>query len=153
MSTHKSSGGGESRPEGGHDDDATLIRHEEELDVGTRWEGVGYARARRNVEKQKVREQYPRSHEEVALERVAAGENDSGKIETLPDGSISIPLFEEELVVTTRTVLRERVIIRKDTVTDWEAVDAELRREHISFDVDELPEEAVEGIEEANPED
>jgi uncharacterized protein (TIGR02271 family) len=55
-----------------------------------------------------------------------------------------VPLFEEELVVTKRTVLRERVIIRKDTVTDWETVEAELRREHIRLDADDLPKGSIE---------
>lgn len=64
-------------------------------------------------------------------------ENDSGEIEVLPDGSVSIPLFEEGLVVTRRQVLRERVVIRKEPVTGWETVDVKLRREHIAFDTDD----------------
>ena len=31
---------------------------------------------------------------------------DSGEVETLPDGSISIPVFEEQLVITKRLVVR-----------------------------------------------
>ena len=54
----------------------------------------------------------------------------------LPDGSVSIPLFEEELVVTRRTVLRERVIVRKQLVSDWETVEVDLRREHVAFEDD-----------------
>jgi uncharacterized protein (TIGR02271 family) len=64
-------------------------------------------------------------------------DDDSGEIEVLPDGSVSIPLFEEELVVTRRQVLRERVVIRKELVTDWETVDVELRREHVAFETDD----------------
>jgi uncharacterized protein (TIGR02271 family) len=130
-------GGGESRP---RPDETTVVRHEEELRVDKAWRGVGSVRARREVEREKVREQYPRERETLVPERVPAGENDSGRIETLPDGSISIPLFEEELVVTKRTVLRERVIIRKEHVTDWETVETELRREHIAFETDDAPE-------------
>ena len=66
------------------------------------------------------------------------GEDDSGEIEVLPDGSVSIPLFEEELVVTRRTVLRERVIVRKQLVSEWETVEADLRREQVVFE-DEPP--------------
>jgi len=55
----------------------------------------------------------------------------------LPDGSVSIPLFEEELVVTRRLVLRERVVIRKELLTDWQLVDVELRREHVAVDTDD----------------
>jgi len=99
---------------------------------------------RREVERGQVRGHYPRQREQLARGRVPVNEDDSGQIETLPDGSISVPLFEEELVVTKRTVLRERVIIRKETVTDWQTVEAELRREHVSFDTDDLPAGSVE---------
>ena len=135
-------GGGESRPL--PDDAPGLVRHEEEATVAKRWEGLGSARVRREVESNSVRAEYPRRRDELVPERVPVGPDDSGRIETLPDGSISVPLFEEELVVTTRTVLRERVIIRKEAVTEWETVEAELRREHISIDTDGLPEGSVE---------
>jgi stress response protein YsnF len=45
---------------------------------------------------------------------------------------------------SSEAVLRERVIIRKETVTDWQTVEAELRREHVSFDTDDLPAGSVE---------
>jgi uncharacterized protein (TIGR02271 family) len=68
---------------------------------------------------------------------VPVGEGDSGEIETLPDGSLSIPLYEEELVVSKRTVLRERVIIRKELAARTERVEAELRREQVELDADD----------------
>jgi uncharacterized protein (TIGR02271 family) len=131
--------GGESRPPS-DSEEPTVILHEEEASVGKRWEGVGHARVRREVDVEKVRSQEPRRREKLAQERVPVGDGDSGKIETLPDGSISIPLFEEELVVTRKTVLRERVIIRKEEVTEWETVEAEIRRERVTFDTDDTPE-------------
>ncbi len=135
MSERAGGGGGESRP--GPEDDRALVLHEEDGSIGKRSEAVGSARARRRVEREKVQGEYPRQLEQLAHERVPVDENDSGEIETLRDGSISIPLFEEELVVTKKKVLRERVIIRKQTVTDWEKVEAELRRERIEFEIDE----------------
>jgi uncharacterized protein (TIGR02271 family) len=143
VSERHESGGGSRRPQP-KPEDPTLIRHEEKAIVGKRWEGLGYAHVRREVKRGKVRADYPRQREQLAQERVPVNEDDSGKIETLPDGSISVPLFEEELVVTKRTVLRERVIIRKETVTDWQTVEAELRREHVSFETDDLPAGSVE---------
>jgi uncharacterized protein (TIGR02271 family) len=139
--------GGGSRPHSGRTD-TTLVRHEEEASVGKRWLGVGAAHLRHDVERGNVRADYPREREQIAQERFPVSENDSGKIETLADGSISVPLFEEELVVTKRTVLRERVVIRKESVTDWETVEAELRREHISFETDDLSEGSVEARDE-----
>src|SRR3954463_615497 len=72
--------------------------------------------------------------EGAAVERFATGEGDSGEVETLPNGSISIPILEEELVVTKRIVVRERIVVRKELVTETEHVEADLRRERIEVD-------------------
>jgi uncharacterized protein (TIGR02271 family) len=128
-------GGGDSRPQA--PDESAVVLHEEEASVGTRWEGAGHLRIRRDVESEKVSQEFPRRRDELAFERIPAEPDDSGKIETLADGSISIPLYEEELVVTRRTVLRERVIVRKEEVTDWQTVEAELRQERVSFETDD----------------
>jgi uncharacterized protein (TIGR02271 family) len=87
-----------------------------------------------------VREDIPIDFEQLVQERVPVAEGDSGEIETLPDGSLSIPLYEEELVVTKRTVLRERVIIRKEIAARTQRVEAELHREHIEIDADDAVE-------------
>lgn len=79
----------------------------------------------------------PRELERVELARIQVEPNDAGKVETLPDGSISVPVYEEELIITKRTVLRERVIIKKQTVTENQRVRAELRKERVSVDADE----------------
>ncbi len=142
MSERSGFGGGDSRPLT-EEDERALVRHDEEARVEKRWEGVGYARVRRVVDTGIARAEYPLERDELVHERLPADENDSGKIETLLDGSISVPLFEEELVVTKRTVLRERVIIRKESVTEFETVEAELRREHISIDTGDVPEGTV----------
>ena len=134
MSESIGSGGGESRP---LSDDDALVRHDEEAAVEKRWEGVGYARIRRDVDRERVSEEHPRMRETLVEERVPVADDDSGEIETLPDGSISIPLYEEELVLTRRTVLRERVIIRKEQVTELQRVEAELRRERVSVEIDD----------------
>lgn len=145
-----SGGGGESRPL--RSDDDSVVLHEEEATVGKRWEGVGYARVRREVDRERVREQHPLEREELVQQRVPVEENDSGQIETLADGSISIPLFEEELLVTRRTVLRERVVIRKEHVTEWQQVDVELRRERVSIDTDDVPTGSVrDDLDDARP--
>jgi uncharacterized protein (TIGR02271 family) len=129
-------GGGDSRPRPAADAPA-LVRHEEEARVETRREEIGRFGARREVSLRTAREQHERRLEDVAEERVPAAPDDSGEVEVLPDGSVSIPLFEEELVVTRRLVLRERVVIRKKLVSQVETVEAELKREHIAFDADD----------------
>ena len=118
--------------------DDELVRHEEELEVGTNEAVSGVVGARKTTETDHVVELVPRGIEDADVERVAADEGDSGEIETLPDGSVSVPLFEEELVITKRLVVRERVIIRKRTTTDEHRVEADLRRERIEIEGDDI---------------
>lgn len=114
-----------------------LVRYEEELEVATRPEEAGAVRVRKRVESNSVDQRVPREVEHAELERVAADDEDSGLVETLPDGSISIPVFEEELVVTKRLVVRERVIVRKETHVEEETVTADVRREQVEIDADD----------------
>ena len=118
-------------------DSESIVRHEEVADVHTLWRDAGAVRARKHVDYERFDELVPRQRQDFDVERVGAGEDDSGEIETLPDGSVSIPLFEEEVVVTTRTVLKERVIIRKHLVDDPRRVVADLRKERIEIERDE----------------
>ena len=130
--------GATTRPPGEDADEAALVRHEEELGVETRWTEAGGVRARKRVETEHVEETVPREVEDLEeVVRTAPNEQDSGEVETLPDGSVSIPILEEELVVTKRTVVRERVIVRKRTVTEQKRVEAEIRKERIELEVDE----------------
>jgi uncharacterized protein (TIGR02271 family) len=118
-------------------EDAFVVRHEESASVDKAWRAIGQVRARKEVDVERVRQDVPYETEDVRLERIPAADGDSGTIETLPDGSISIPLFEEELVVTRRSVLRERVIVRKETVTEHKRVEADVRKERIEFEADD----------------
>jgi uncharacterized protein (TIGR02271 family) len=122
--------------------DPNLIRHEEELRLSTQVTVVGAVHAEKRIEVEKVAQDFPREVEHAEIERTAAQEGDSGQIETLPDGSVSIPVLEEELIVTKRTVVRERIVIRKETVTAYQRVEAELRREQVDVEVEEGDQEA-----------
>ena len=115
----------------------SLVRHEEALKVGTAVGEAGAVRARKRVETERVEEIVPRQIESVDdLERIASTEDDSGEVEVLEDGSVSIPIFEEELVVTKRLVVRERVVIRKRTETEDRRVEAELRKERVDVEAE-----------------
>jgi uncharacterized protein (TIGR02271 family) len=119
------------------DDTRALTRHEEQLDIDTRAVAAGGVRARKTVTKEHVTTPSTRQIEEYDhLDRVPADEADSGEIETLEDGSISIPILEEELVITKRLVVRERVILRKHVTLVHEQIEADLRREHIAVETD-----------------
>lgn len=114
-----------------------LIRSEEELAVVKRQREAGRLRARKVVEHEQVEQIVPVGTEQAETERVAVAEGDSGKVETLADGSLSIPIFEERLVVEKRLVVRERIIIRKHTVFEDRRITADLRRERVEIEVDE----------------
>jgi uncharacterized protein (TIGR02271 family) len=121
-----------------HRHDVGLVRHEEELGVETRERRIGSVRVSKTVDTQTFERSVPREVEDVDVERVPpAGDGDSGQIETLPDGSVSIPVFEEEVVVTKRLVVRERVIVRKRSFTEQHRIEEELRKEHVDIDHEE----------------
>ena len=114
--------------------DVGLVRHEEELSVETRERRIGSVGISKTVDTKTFRRSVPREVEDVSFERGPAAEGDSGEIETLPDGSVSIPVFEEEVVVTKRLVVRERVVVRKRSFTERHRIKEELRRERIEID-------------------
>jgi uncharacterized protein (TIGR02271 family) len=114
-----------------------VTRYEEQVHVGTEVTEAGSVRVRKHVETYPVTEVVPRNVEHAdTSERVPAVEGDSGEVETLEDGSISIPVFEEVLVVTKRLVVRERVIVRKRTIIDEYTLQTELQREHVTVEGD-----------------
>jgi uncharacterized protein (TIGR02271 family) len=113
-----------------------VVRSEEELRLGTEEVEVGRVRVRKVADHEHVEQVVSRDTEYADVERAQPDPVDSGEVETLPDGSLSIPLFEEQLVVEKRLVVRERVILRKYRVTDEHRVEADLRRERLEVDAD-----------------
>jgi len=116
--------------------DATVQLSEERLRVGTEREVSGAVRARKEVDVEQVRRSVERGVEHADVDRTPALAGDSGKVETLPDGSMSIPVFEEQLVVEKRLVVRERIIVRKHTVFEEHVVEADLRRERLEVETE-----------------
>jgi uncharacterized protein (TIGR02271 family) len=117
--------------------DEPVVRHEETLRVDAAPADHGTVRLRKHVDTEHVAEHIELGSEDATLERVPPAEHDSGQIETLPDGSISVPLFVEELVIEKRLVVRERVIVRKRTEVEQRVVHADLRRERLEIDADD----------------
>lgn len=116
---------------------ASVVRQEEEASVGAETRQVGSVRVRKRVEHDEVHDVVPRAVEVFdEVERTGPNEQDSGEVEVLPDGSVSVPILEEELVISKRTVVRERVVIRKRTETREERVQTEVRRERVELETD-----------------
>ncbi len=119
------------------EDDATqVIRSEEELAVATQAREAGKVGVRKVVDYERAATVVPVGTEHADLERQVAVAGDTGEVEVLPDGSISIPVFQEELVIEKRLVVRERVIVRKHTVSEDRLVEADLRRERVEIEAD-----------------
>lgn len=116
---------------------ASVVRHEERLHItkDLREQGAVWVRKRIGTTEHVV-EYIPRAVEEAEVERTGPNPEDSGQVETFPDGSVSIPILEEELVITKRTVVRERLIVRKRTLTEQARVEADLRRERVEIEAD-----------------
>ena len=116
---------------------AELVRSEEELRTSTIEREAGHVRLRKTIDEQPFSDAIQRGVEHADIERVAANADDSGEVESLPDGSVSIPVFEEQLVVEKRLVVRERILVRKRVVQESERIDTTLRRELVEIVADD----------------
>jgi uncharacterized protein (TIGR02271 family) len=124
----------------GADNPHGLTRHEEELQIATRSVEAGTVRAHTQITSEQVSVPTTRQIEHFDnVDRVAPNDHDSGQVETLEDGSISIPILEEQLVITKRLVVRERVVLQKRIELEHQNVEAELRSEHISIETEPSP--------------
>ncbi len=114
------------------EDDAVEVV-EERLDVEKSRRKAGEVRIGTEIETETVRREVPVEREEVIVEReaveqpISAAEADR-KLEGRA-GEISVPVYREELEVTKRPVVTERLRIRKRSVQDTREVAAELRKE------------------------
>lgn len=111
-----------------------VVLHEERVAIERRPQPAGVIRVAKSIDAEHGVVYVPRDREDAEMERHPAQEGDSGEVETLEDGSISIPVLEEEIVVTKRLVVRERVIVRRQRHTEEVPVEVELRRERVAIE-------------------
>ena len=113
----------------------SVVRHEEELSLEKRQVPTGAVNVSKSFQTEDVDLPLTRRVEYVdGHQTVEAGPHDSGRIETLSDGSVSIPIFEERLVVQKQLVVKERVIVRKKTLTEEQIVETTLRKEQVDIE-------------------
>jgi uncharacterized protein (TIGR02271 family) len=117
----------------------SIVRHEEQLRMRTIPKVTGTVRVRKSLGERPVDESIERVVERASVRRVPPNEGDSGEIERLPDGSISIPVLEEQLVVKKRTVVRERIVVTKQVTVRKQRVRGTVRRERVSIEREEEP--------------
>jgi len=121
--------------------DDAMTRSEEELSVGKTQRERGRARLRKYVVTEEETVNVPVQREEVRVEREPITDANAGRALDGPDISEEeheVVLREEEPVVEKRAVPKERVRMKKDTVTEDQTVSEELRKERIDSEGDDV---------------
>jgi uncharacterized protein (TIGR02271 family) len=116
-------------------DEQMLELREEELVVHREMRDVGVAHIRTRIEEVPARIEVDAISEEVEVEHVPIGEVVSERSEPYEDGDVLIvPVYEEQLVVTKRLLLRENLRIRRVRTTQRQLFEDTLRRERADID-------------------
>jgi uncharacterized protein (TIGR02271 family) len=113
-------------------------RSEEELRVGVREREAGQVNARKTLRTEREVVRVPKRREEVDIERVPV-EGEAREASTATEAEIGedevvLQVFEEEVVVSKRVVLKEEIRLRKRVVQDEETVEVDLRKEEVEVD-------------------
>jgi uncharacterized protein (TIGR02271 family) len=123
---------------GGLEENPMVQRSEEELRAGVREREVGSVNARKSVRTEREVVRVPKWREEVDIERVPVeGEarEASGATEAdIGEDEVVLQVFEEEVVVTKRVVLREEIRLRKRVAWEEKVVEVDLRKEEVEID-------------------
>jgi uncharacterized protein (TIGR02271 family) len=123
--------------------DDAMTRSEEEMYVGTERREAGRARLRKYVVTEEQQVTVPVRHEEVRVEREPITDANIDKAMAGPEISEAeheVVLHEEEAVVETRAVPKERVRMTTEEVTEEETVTGEVRKERIEAEAEETEE-------------
>jgi uncharacterized protein (TIGR02271 family) len=113
------------------DDDRTMTRSEERLNVGTEQVETGHVRLRKYVVTEEQQVTVPVRHEEVRIEREPIKDGQRGA--EIGEAEQDVVLHAEKPVVRKETVPVERARLRTETVTDEQTVSGKVRKEQ--FDV------------------
>ncbi|MFD5157171.1 YsnF/AvaK domain-containing protein [Streptomyces hawaiiensis] len=114
--------------------DDAMTRSEEEMRVGVERREAGRARLHKYVVTEEQQYTVPVRHEEVRVEREPITDTNRDRAMTGPDiteAEHDVTLYEEEPVVETRAVPKERVRLSTEEVTEEETVTGEVRKERI----------------------
>ncbi len=114
------------------DDELRIQRSEEELRTGVRQREAGSMNVRKNVRTEREDVRVPRRREEVDVERVPT--NREVAEAEFGDEEVVVQVFEEEVVVSKRIVLKEEIRIRKRIVEEVETFEVDLRKEEVEID-------------------
>ena len=118
------------------DEDLSIQRSEEEVETGVRQREAGFMNVKKNVRTEREEVRVPKRREEVEVERVPVeGEaREVTEAEIGEDEEFVVRVYEEEVVVSKRVVLKEEIRLRKRVVEDEEVVEVDLRKEEVEID-------------------
>ncbi len=119
--------------------DDAMTRSEERVRAGTEKVEAGRARLRKYVVTEQQQVSVPVTREEVRVEREPITEGNYDAAMSGPDLSEEeheVVLTEERAVIQKETVPVERVRLEKETVTEQETVNVDVREERIETDLD-----------------
>jgi uncharacterized protein (TIGR02271 family) len=123
---------------GGLDEDLRVQRSEEELRASVREREAGQVNVKKSVRTVREVVRVPKRREEVDIERVPvegeARESSGASEANIGEDEVVVQIFEEEVVVTKRVVLKEEIRLRKRVVHDEETVEVDLRKEEVEID-------------------
>ena len=129
-------------------EDLRVQRSEEELRAGVRERETGQVNVKKNVRTEREVVRVPKWREEVDIERVPVeGEarEASGATEAdIGEDEVVVRVYEEEVVVTKRVVLKEEIRLRKRVAWDEETVEVDLRKEEV--EIDDRAKRGAEGV-------
>lgn len=111
-----------------------VTRSEEERATGRDRVPAGTMSIRKRAETQHVSQPVNTSREEVTVERRPVVNADSASRADMDQDEIRIPVYEDEIVVDKRRVLKEEIVVKKHEVQDTKSVEADLRKERVEVD-------------------
>ncbi len=115
-------------------DELRVQRSEEEARVGTRGREAGAVKVRKSVRTEREQVRVPKRREEVDIERVPGEGREAPDAKIGEDDEVVVQVFEEEVVVSKRVVVREEIRLRKKVVEDEEVVEVDLRKEEVDIE-------------------
>ena len=123
---------------GGLEEDLRVQHSEEELRARVRGLETGQVNVKKSVRTEREVVRVPKRREEIDIERIPvegeARETSGASEADIGEDEVLVQVFEEEVVVTKRVVLKEEIRLRKRIAWDEETVEVDLRKEEVEID-------------------
>lgn len=118
------------------EEEGSMIRRAERLEVGTEWEETGEATLTKRVVTRTETVEVPLRREELVIERESLTDEEAQEGGDLSEEEEVIVLREERPVVEKQVVGVEKVTVGKRTLSETEEVSADVQEEKIDIDTD-----------------